>query len=90
MGEAPRTPLADDARCGFALAMVAAEASGDLLASAMLKGLRAEVPRLAAYGVGGRAMCAQGFEAWTGIEELSVRGYAEVLSALPRLLALRR
>jgi lipid-A-disaccharide synthase len=90
MGEAPRTSLADDARCGFALAMVAAEASGDLLASAMLKGLRAEVPRLAAYGVGGRAMCAQGFEAWTGIEELSVRGYAEVLSALPRLLALRR
>jgi lipid-A-disaccharide synthase len=90
MGEAPRTPLADDAHGEFALAMVAAEASGDLLASAMLQGLRAEVPTLAAYGVGGRAMCSQGFDAWAGIDELSVRGYVEVLSALPRLLALRR
>ncbi len=90
MSEVPRTPLADDAHGEFALAMVAAEASGDLLASAMLQGLRAEVPTLAAYGVGGRAMCSQGFDAWAGIEELSVRGYVEVLSALPRLLALRR
>lgn len=90
MNGAPRTPLADDAHGEFALAMVAAEASGDLLASAMLQGLRAEVPTLAAYGVGGRAMCSQGFDAWAGIEELSVRGYVEVLSALPRLLALRR
>lgn len=90
MSEVPRTPLADDAHGEFALAMVAAEASGDLLASAMLQGLRAEVPTLTAYGVGGRAMCSQGFDAWAGIEELSVRGYVEVLSALPRLLALRR
>ncbi|MFZ9627021.1 MAG: hypothetical protein ACO3AD_17320 [Burkholderiaceae bacterium] len=43
MGEPLRTPLADDARGGLALAMVAAEASGDLLASAMLQGLRGEV-----------------------------------------------
>ncbi len=90
MSEAPRTPLADDVWGEFALAMVAAEASGDLLASAMLQGLRDAVPELAAFGVGGRAMCSRGFEAWAGIEELSVRGYVEVLSALPRLLALRR
>lgn len=90
MNAAPRTPLADDAHGEFALAMVAAEASGDLLASAMLQGLRSEVPTLTAFGVGGRAMRSQGFDAWAGIEELSVRGYVEVLSALPRLLALRR
>lgn len=90
MNVAPRTPLADDAHGEIALAMVAAEASGDLLASAMLQGLRAEVSTLSAFGVGGRAMCSQGFDAWAGIEELSVRGYVEVLSALPRLLALRR
>ena len=60
MGEPLRTPLADDARGGLALAMVAAEASGDLLASAMLQGLRGEVPGLAAYGVGGHFTARRG------------------------------
>jgi lipid-A-disaccharide synthase len=35
-------------------------------------------------------MAAQGFDAWWGIEELSVRGYAEVLRQYPRLVGLRR
>jgi len=90
MSETPRAPLTNDAHAAIALAMVAAEASGDLLASSMLRGLREHDPSLSAFGVGGPAMRAQRFEAWAGIEELSVRGYVEVLSALPRLLALRR
>ncbi len=71
-------------------AMVAAEASGDLLASAMLQGLREASDQVCAFGIGGPAMRAQGFDAWADISELSVRGYVEVLGALPRLLALRR
>ena len=55
------------------LAMVAAEASGDLLASAMLQGLNAGPRPIAACGIGGPAMRAQGFEAWADISELSVR-----------------
>jgi len=72
------------------LAMVAAEASGDLLASSILRGLRGATRTLEAFGVGGPAMRAQQFNCWDDIDQLSVRGYVEVLSALPRLLALRR
>jgi len=71
-------------------AMVAAEASGDLLASAMLQGLRAASDQVSAFGIGGPAMRGQGFDSWADISELSVRGYVEVLGALPRLLGLRR
>lgn len=72
-----------------ALAMVAGEASGDLLAADVLAGLRTRAPGLRCVGVGGPRMREQGFEAWHDIEELSVRGYVEVLRHLPRLLALR-
>jgi lipid-A-disaccharide synthase len=74
------------------LAVVAAEASGDLLASSVLRGLRADASGapLRAAGIGGPAMLAEGFEAWWSIEALSVRGYVEVLREYPRLLRLRR
>ncbi len=88
MGEAP-PPLAVSP--GISIGMVAGEASGDLLAADILRGLGSGVGQPGfAFGVGGPAMRAQGFEAWVDIERLSVRGYAEVLTALPRLLALRR
>lgn len=70
--------------------MVAGEASGDLLASLMLQGLRQRWPELAAHGVGGPAMAAEGFEAWWPSSRLAVRGYAEVLRQLPGLLRIRR
>jgi lipid-A-disaccharide synthase len=77
----------------FALGMVAGETSGDLLASAVLSGLMAhkdpECP-VAAAGIGGPAMRAQGFEAWWPSETLAVRGYVEVLRAYPRLRSVRR
>ncbi len=71
------------------LGMVAGEASGDLLAAAVLEGLMAKRPTLQACGMGGPAMRRQGFEPWFSIDELSVRGYVEVLRAYPRLLRLR-
>lgn len=71
-------------------AMVAGEASGDLLASLLLQGLHARWPALQAVGIGGHQMQAQGFEAWWPSEALAVRGYLEVLPHLRRLLALRR
>ncbi len=72
------------------LAVVAAEASGDLLAAAVLGGMKAVDPDLHAAGVGGPAMAAQQFDAWYSIDALSVRGYVEVLRAYPRLLAMRK
>lgn len=71
-------------------ALVAGEASGDLLAGLLLDGLRARWPDLKAAGIGGSEMAARGFEAWWPIEQLSVRGYLEVLPRLPALLRMRR
>lgn len=72
------------------LGMVAGEASGDLLAGLLLRGLRARWPRARKAGIGGPRMAEQGFEAWWPVEKLSVRGYLEVLPRLPELLRIRR
>jgi lipid-A-disaccharide synthase len=68
--------------------LVAGEASGDLLGARMLAGLNAAT-RVDVQGVAGSALIEQGMTAWNTIDELSVRGYVEVLKHLPRLLRLR-
>jgi lipid-A-disaccharide synthase len=71
------------------IAMVAGEASGDLLAGLLLGGLRARWPGLVAQGIGGPKMTAQGFEAWWPYDKLAVRGYVEVLSHYRELVGIR-
>ncbi len=61
------------------VALVAGEASGDLLGSLLLQGLRQRWPQLRAAGIGGPALARAGFEAWWPSERLAVRGYVEVL-----------
>lgn len=61
------------------LAMVAGEASGDLLAGLLLAGMIQRWPGLQTVGIGGPRMAAQGFDAWWPHDKLAVRGYAEVL-----------
>jgi lipid-A-disaccharide synthase len=61
------------------LALVAGEASGDLLAGLLLGGLRQRWPALKTFGIGGPRMAEQGFEAWWPHDKLAVRGYVEVL-----------
>ncbi len=70
--------------------MVAGEASGDLLASLLLRGLRSRWPGLNASGIGGPRMAEQGFESWWSHERLSVFGYVDALGRLPELLRIRR
>ncbi|WP_341893375.1 lipid-A-disaccharide synthase [Variovorax sp. YR752] len=70
-------------------AMVAGEASGDLLAGLLLGGLRARWPGLVAQGIGGPKMAAHGFEAWWPHDKLAVRGYVEVLSHYRELVGIR-
>jgi lipid-A-disaccharide synthase len=72
------------------IAFAAGEASGDLLASLVLPALRSRLPRAQCAGIAGDRMIAAGCEPWFHVRELSVRGYAEVLRHLPRLLRLRR
>jgi lipid-A-disaccharide synthase len=72
------------------IAFVAGEASGDLLAAPIIGALRTREPGARCAGIAGDRMLAQGCEAWWHVRELSVRGYAEVVRELPRLLRLRR
>ncbi len=61
------------------LALVAGEASGDLLAGLLLGGLRQRWPSLQTFGIGGPRMAEQGFEAWWPHDKLAVLGYVEAL-----------
>ncbi|MCJ0763021.1 lipid-A-disaccharide synthase [Variovorax terrae] len=70
-------------------AMVAGEASGDLLAGLLLQGMRRRWPALAADGIGGARMAAQGFEAHWPSDTLAVRGYVEVLRHYREIVGIR-
>jgi lipid-A-disaccharide synthase len=70
-------------------AMVAGEASGDVLAALLLEGLRARWPDLLAEGIGGPKMAEQGFVAWWPHDKLAVRGYAEVLGHFREIVGIR-
>jgi len=71
------------------LAMVAGEASGDLLAGLLLDGLRRRWPGLQTMGIGGPRMLAHGFDAWWPHDKLAVRGYVEVLRHYREISAIR-
>ena len=72
------------------IAMVAGEASGDLLGAHLLEALQARLPNLEAFGIGGPKMTAAGLDSWYPLERLAVRGYVEVVRSLPGLVRLRR
>ncbi|WP_119718606.1 lipid-A-disaccharide synthase [Cognatilysobacter tabacisoli] len=72
------------------IALVAGEASGDLLGAALIDALRARHPDAHFAGIGGDLMRRAGLDAWHDASELAVMGLAEVLRHLPRLLRLRR
>jgi lipid-A-disaccharide synthase len=71
-------------------ALVAGEASGDILGAALVRALRARFPNAQFYGVTGPRMRDAGCDSVATIDALSVMGLAEVLRHLPRLLKLRR
>lgn len=85
-----RMPAAALSTQPLRLALVAGEASGDLLAGLLLSGVRQRWPTLQAGGIGGPRMAAQGFDAWWPHERLSVFGYVDALGRLPELLRIRR
>jgi lipid-A-disaccharide synthase len=70
--------------------MVAAEASGDLLAAHLIAALKERRPGLQFSGIGGPKMIGQGFESHEPMEKLGVRGYAEVLRHYREITGIRR
>ncbi|MBE7416277.1 MAG: lipid-A-disaccharide synthase [Ideonella sp.] len=72
------------------LALVAGEASGDLLAGLLLRGVRARWPEAATVGIGGPQMQGQGLQAWWPSDKLAVRGYFEVLRHYREIADIRR
>lgn len=74
----------------FSVAMVAGEASGDLLAGLLLDGLVARWPDLQAVGIGGPQMRSRGFDTWWPHHKLSVHGYGwEVLRRYREIVGIR-
>jgi lipid-A-disaccharide synthase len=72
------------------IAIVAGEASGDLLGGHLITALNKERDDLSFFGIAGPKMMREGAKSLYPIEKLSVRGYFEVIKHLPGLLKLRK
>ena len=72
------------------LGLCAGEASGDLLAGAMLRAWQQRGTSLDITGIGGDQMQAAGLESLCAIDRLAVMGLVEPLKRLPELLGIRR
>jgi lipid-A-disaccharide synthase len=71
------------------IAIVAGEASGDLLGAALIRAIKARWPQAEFYGICGPKMVAEGARAIYPTEKLSVRGYIEVLRHLREIAGIR-
>lgn len=72
------------------IAIIAGEASGDLLAARLILALRERCPELVFEGIAGSEMLAAGCTSLFPLEKFSVMGLVEVLPRLPELLAIRK
>lgn len=74
---------------GIRIAMVAGEASGDLLGARLIEVLLKRFPDAEFFGIAGPLMERAGCEAWYPAERLAVNGITDALSRVPDLLGVR-
>ena len=72
------------------IGIVAAEPSGDQLASHLMAAIKRLDPQVEFEGIGGERMLQQGMKSWYPMEKLSVMGLIEVVKHLPELLKIRK
>ncbi|WAJ39045.1 lipid-A-disaccharide synthase [Pseudomonas sp. GOM7] len=72
------------------VALVAGEASGDILGSGLMQAIKQRHPDTEFIGVGGARMEAEGLKSYFPMERLAVMGLVEVLGRLFELLGRRR
>jgi lipid-A-disaccharide synthase len=85
-----RATAAADASGAPRIVIVAGETSGDNLAGALIRAVRARRPDVRFAGIAGPRMIAEGCEAWAPSERLAIMGLVEILKHLPEILRLRR
>lgn len=72
------------------VAIVAGEASGDILGAGLIAALKRDFPNCIFEGVGGDLMIAEGFTSHYAMDRLAVMGLIDPLKRLPELLRMRR
>ncbi len=70
--------------------LIVGEPSGDILASRLMKAIRAKHPEAEFFGIGGETMKAERFNSLFNIKDLSVMGMMEVIPKLPVILRRRK
>ena len=72
------------------IALIAGEASGDVLGASLIQAIAARRPDAAFFGIGGPKMIAAGLTSAYEQEKLAVRGAIEVVKHLSEILKIRR
>ncbi len=73
----------------ISIAIVAGEASGDILGAALMRELKTRLPNVTFNGIAGEKMQAEGCVSRYPLDRLSVMGIVAILQRLPELLSAR-